>query len=337
MYQESLSQVAKQMVAPGKGILAADESDGTIKKRFDTINVESTEENRRRYRELLFTTEGLEDYISGIILFDETLRQSTKDGIPFPKLLSDKGIIPGIKVDMGAKDAEDLPGEKVTQGLDGLSERLKEYAQLGARFAKWRAVITIGEGIPTDECINRNADALAKYALACQQAGIVPIVEPEVLMDWTNDIALCEKITNKTLKNVFAKLAEHKVGLSGMILKPNMVISGKECPTQASSREVAEATIRCFKDSVPPEMPGIVFLSGGQTPIQATENLNAINSLGTQPWELSFSYGRALQEDALKAWLGKEENANATQDAMLHRAKMNGLARDGKYSPDMEK
>ena len=331
-----LQSIAQALVPEGRGILAADESSGTIKKRFDSINVESTEENRRAYREMLFTTPGTEDYISGVILFDETIRQSAQDGTPFPTVLDQKGIIPGIKVDKGAKDLAGFPGEKITEGLDGLRDRLSEYRDLGARFAKWRAVITIGDGIPTPYCINANAHALARYAALCQEADIVPIVEPEVLMDGDHTIERCEEVTLATLKSVFVELREHRVSPEGSILKPNMVISGKSCTTQASAEKVAKSTIRCFRQSVPEAVPGIVFLSGGQTPEQATENLNAMNALGNMPWELSFSYGRALQEPALKAWLGKAENVAAAQKVFYHRAKCNGAARYGKYSRQME-
>jgi len=330
-----LSSIAQSLVHAGKGILAADESSPTIKKRFDRINVPSTEENRRSYREMLFTTPGIEEFISGVILFDETMRQNASDGTPLPKVLSNKGIIPGIKVDKGAKAFAGFPGEKVTEGLDGLRDRLVEYRELGAQFAKWRAVITIGDGIPTRACIDANAHALARYAALCQEAKLVPIVEPEVLMDGKHDIERCEQVTTLTLRRVFAELHEHRVILEAMLLKPNMVISGKACPQQASVDEVAEATVRCMRRTVPAAVPGLVFLSGGQSPEQATENLNRINAIG-QPWELSFSYGRALQEPALAAWQGKASNAPLVQKALYHRAKCNGAARYGNYTTEME-
>jgi len=334
---DELVSVAQAIVAKGKGILAADESSGTIEKRLASIEVESTEKNRRGYRELLFTTEGVEEFISGVILFDETIRQSTQDGVPFPEVLKSKGIIPGIKPDKGAKALAGFPGEKVTEGLDGLRERLEEYRELGAQFGKWRAVITIGDGIPTEFCIDANAHALARYAALCQETGLVPIVEPEVLMDGGHTIERCEEVTEVTLKRLYDALMEHRVVLEGTILKPNMVISGKECPEQAGPEEIAEATIRCFQRAVPAEVPGITFLSGGQTPEQATENLNAMNAMGLDlPWELSFSYGRALQEPVLKAWKGEEANVSAAQKAYYHRARLNGAARYGKYTKEME-
>lgn len=335
MTNYQLSSIAQSLVHAGKGILAADESSPTIKKRFDRINVPSTEENRRSYREMLFTTQGLEEFVSGVILFDETLRQIASDGTPFPKVLTNKGIIPGIKVDKGAKAFAGFPGEKVTEGLDGLRDRLLEYRELGAQFAKWRAVITIGEGIPSRACIDANAHALARYAALCQEAELVPIVEPEVLMDGKHDIERCEEVTTLTLRRVFAELHEHRVILEAMLLKPNMVISGKSCPQQASVDEVAEATVRCMRRTVPAAVPGLVFLSGGQSPEQATENLNRMNAMG-QPWELSFSYGRALQEPALAAWQGKASNAPLVQKALYHRAKCNGAARYGNYTKEME-
>jgi fructose-bisphosphate aldolase class I len=331
-----LHETARAIVADDKGILAADESSGTIKKRFDSISLESTEENRRAYRDMLFTTPELEQYVSGVILFDETIRQSTTAGTPFPKYLADKGIIPGIKVDTGAKELAGAPGEKVTEGLDGLRERLQEYRELGARFAKWRAVITIGPGIPSAYCIEVNAHALARYAALCQEQGLVPIVEPEVLMDADNDIELCYRATKRTLHKVFDELYHQRVDLEGMLLKPNMVISGKGSPTQASAQEVAEWTIRCFREAVPAAVPGIVFLSGGQSDQQASENLNAINSLGPQPWVLSFSYGRALQAPALAAWGGSAENVEAGQAQLALRARANSAAVAGRYSAEME-
>ncbi|MFC1529381.1 class I fructose-bisphosphate aldolase [Gemmatimonadota bacterium] len=337
MNMNELTATASAMVAPGKGILAADESGGTIKKRFDTIGVESTEENRRAYRELLFTTDGAEEFVSGVIMFDESLRQSTPDGVPFAEVLKNRGVIAGIKPDRGAKDLAGFPGEKVTEGLDGLRERLQEYFDLGARFGKWRAVITIGEGIPSRFCLDANAHALARYAALCQETGLVPIVEPEVLMDGGHTLEQCCEATEAALRRLYDALYEHRVVLEGTILKPNMVIPGKECPVQASPEQIAEATIECFRNSVPAAVPGIVFLSGGQTPVQATENLNAMNAMGLNlPWELSFSYGRALQEPVLKAWLGEENNVAAAQQAYLHRARMNGAARYGTYTEEME-
>jgi fructose-bisphosphate aldolase class I len=332
-----LEETAAAIVAEGKGILAADESEGTIKKRFDSIGVESTEENRRAYRDLLFTTEGVEDYISGVILFDETIRQSSVDGTPFPKLLESKGVIPGIKVDKGAKPLALAEGETVTEGLDGLRGRLEEYRELGARFTKWRAVITIGKKIPSEYCLWTNAHALARYAALSQEAGLVPIVEPEVLMDGDHTIEHSFEVTSHTLHAVFTELRDQRVHPEGILLKPNMVLSGYECPEQASHEQVAAETIRCFKRHVPGAVPGIVFLSGGQSDEGATANLNAMNALGEHPWQLSFSYGRALQAPALKAWGGKEENVEAAQRAYYHRAKMNSAARTGMYAPEMER
>ncbi|HXH88926.1 MAG TPA: class I fructose-bisphosphate aldolase [Gaiellaceae bacterium] len=331
-----LHDTAQELVAGNRGILAADESSGTIKKRFDTIELESTEESRRAYRDMLFTTPGIEEFVSGVILYDETLRQSAVDETPFAKLLADKGIIPGIKVDTGAKDLAGAPGEQVTEGLDGLRERLEEYRGLGARFAKWRAVITIGDGIPTAYCIEANAHALARYAALCQEQGIVPIVEPEVLMDADNDIETCYRATKRTLHKVFDELYHQRVDLQGMLLKPNMVISGKGSSTQASAKEVAEWTLRCFRETVPAAVPGIVFLSGGQSDETASQNLNAINSRGPQPWVLSFSYGRALQAPALKAWGGKAESVEAGQSFLALRARCNSAAVAGRYSAGME-
>jgi fructose-bisphosphate aldolase, class I len=331
-----LESTARALVAPGKGILAADESTGTIKKRFDSIGVESTEENRRAYRDLLFTAEGAADYISGVILYDETIRQSSADGTPFPKLLEEQGIIPGIKVDKGAHELALAPDEKITEGLDGLRDRLNEYRELGARFTKWRAVITIGQDIPSDYCIWTNAHALARFAALSQEAGLVPIVEPEVLMDGDHTIERAYHVTAKTQHAVFTELHDQRVQLEGMLLKPNMVLSGYDGAEQASTDEVARATIKCLEHNVPAAVPGIVFLSGGQTDEAATEHLNAMNALGPHPWELSFSYGRALQAPALKAWLGDEANVAAGQEAYLRRARLNGLARSGDYSPEME-
>lgn len=334
---EQMAQTAAAMVAEGKGILAIDESLPTIKKRFDTINVESTEENRRAYRELLITAPGGEDFISGMILFDETLRQKTRDGVPFPQAMIAKGIMPGIKVDTGAKDLAGHPGEKVTEGLDGLRGRLAEYRELGARFAKWRAVITIGDHIPTNGCIEANAHALARYAALCQEAGIVPMVEPEVLMDADNDIDVCCWATEKTLRAVFNALCDQAVALEHTILKTNMVLSGKKCPIQAGVQEVAEKTVRCLLNTVPASLPGIVFLSGGQSATLATAHLNQMNrNYNGLPWPLSFSYGRALQEPSLKTWAGNPENFGAAQAALLHREKCNSLACLGQYSDALE-
>jgi len=335
----NLKETARAMVAPDKGILAADESSGTIQDRFDSIGLPSTEENRRAYRHMLFTTEGMEDYISGVILYDETLRQKALDQAetPFPKLLSDKGVIPGIKVDAGVHDLAGFPGEKITEGLDGLRGRLKEYRDLGAAFAKWRAVITVGKGIPTDICIDANAHALARYAVLCQENGIVPIVEPEVLMDGDHTIYRCDEVTGVTMRRVFETLVEHGVMLEGIVLKPNMVISGSECPEQASVEEVARRTVNNFLRNVPREVPGIAFLSGGQSSEAATAHLNAMNAdFGELPWELSFSYGRALQAAPLRAWGGDPANFEAGQKAFYHRALCNSAARTGKYSADME-
>ena len=337
MYETELITTAQALVAKGKGILAADESSGTIKRRFASIDLESTEANRRAYRELLFTTGGAEEFISGVILYDETLRQQAQDGRPLAQVLSDKGIIPGIKVDKGAKDLAGFPGEKVTEGLDGLYERLVEYRALGARFAKWRAVITIGDGIPTRACVDANNHALARYAALCQEAGLVPIVEPEVLMDGDHTLERCEEVTEDVLKGLFVQLHKARVTLEGALLKPNMVLPGKGCPVQATPEEIAQATVRCFRRAVPAALPGVVFLSGGQSPEEATANLNAMNALfAGLPWQLSFSYGRALQEPVLKAWLGKAANVAAAQQAFHHRAKLNGAARYGQYRKEME-
>ena len=331
-----LAATAKALVAPGKGILAADESEGTIKKRFDSIGVESTEENRRSYRELLFTTAGAGDYVSGVILFDETIRQSSADGTPFPSLLEGQGIIPGIKVDKGAKPLALAVGETITEGLDDLRDRLNEYRELGARFTKWRAVITISDDIPSDYCIWTNAHALARYAALSQEAGLVPIVEPEVLMDGDHTIDHCYSVTSRTLQAVFTELYDQRVDFEGMLLKPNMVLAGKDRGVD-DPETVADATLRCFRRVVPASVPGIVFLSGGQGDEQATANLNAMNARGQHPWQLSFSYGRALQAPALKGWNGEAGNVRAGQEAYLHRAKMNGLARSGSYSAELEK
>jgi fructose-bisphosphate aldolase, class I len=332
-----LEKTARELVAEGKGILAADESDGTIKKRFDSIGIESTEENRREYRELLFATEGAEEFISGVILFDETIRQSTADGTPFPKLLESKGIIPGIKVDKGAKPLALTDGETITEGLDGLRDRLEEYRGLGARFAKWRATYSIAEAKPSEYCVWTNAHALARYAALCQEAGLVPIVEPEVLMDGGHTIEESAKATGRVLQAVYTELHDQRVEYRGTLLKPNMVLSGYDAENRASVDEVADTTLECFYKHVPAAVPGIVFLSGGQTDEDATAHLNAMNSRGPHPWQLSFSYGRALQAPALKAWAGKPENVEAAQRAYYHRAKMNGAARTGMYAPEMEK
>ena len=336
MSKQELEKVARAMVAKGKGILAADESMGTIKRRFDSINVESNDVNRRAYREMLFTTPGIDEAISGVILFDETLRTKASDGTPFPQLLVKKGIIPGIKVDKGPVEIPSFPGEVVTEGLDGLRGRLNEYKELGARFAKWRAVINIGDGIPTYSCLKANAHALARYASLCQEAGIVPIVEPEVLLDGSHSVERCEDVTEETLRVTFVQLAEQRVYLEGMVLKPSMVVSGKDNPRQAGVEEVAERTIRCLKRAVPAAVPGIAFLSGGQTAVSATEHLNAMQKLAPLPWEVTFSYARALQDPALKAWKGQSANVSTAQKIFYHRAKMNSAARNGSYTKEME-
>jgi fructose-bisphosphate aldolase, class I len=337
MQLHELELTARSLVAPGKGILAADESTGTIKKRFDKIGIESTEETRRAYRELLFTTPGIGDHISGVILYDETIRQSTAEGKPFAAVLSDAGVIPGIKVDLGAKPLALSPDETVTEGLDGLRERIAEYRSLGARFAKWRAVISIGADIPSAACIEANAHALARYAALCQEGDLVPIVEPEVLMDGDHTIERCSHATLWTLNAVYDQLYAQRVVLEATLLKPNMVVSGKDCSSQAGVDEVAEWTIRALRAAVPAAVPGIVFLSGGQSEEEATAHLNAMNALGEQPWQLSFSYGRALQASALDAWQGDPAKVAAGQRAFAHRAKLNGAARDGAYTPEMEK
>jgi fructose-bisphosphate aldolase, class I len=338
MNVSELTATARAIVAPGKGILAADESTGTIKKRFDKIGVESTEENRRAYRDLLFTTDGVEEFISGVIMFDETIRQSTSDGVPFPKVLADKGIMPGIKVDTGAKPlALAAEGETITEGLDGLRDRLAEYRDLGARFAKWRATYTITDELPSQYTIDVNADALARYAALCQEAGIVPIVEPEVLMDGTHTIERASDLTAAVLEAVFHALYEQRCSYEGLLLKPNMVLPGYDSPQQVPDDEIAAASVRCYRWVVPAAVPGIVFLSGGQSDEEATARLNAMNLMGPHPWELSFSYGRALQAAAQQAWKGSDANRDAAQRAFYHRAKMNSVARFGKYSPDMEK
>ena len=331
-----MRQIASHLVTPAKGILAADESTGTIKKRFDSIGVESTEETRRQYRQMLFTTSSLGDHISGVILYDETIRQSTDDGVPFTKVLEDAGVIPGIKVDTGAKPLALFPGETVTEGLDGLRERLVEYREMGARFAKWRATVFIGERLPTDFAIAANAHAMVRYAALCQEAGLVPIVEPEVLMEGDHHIVACETGTSRTLKALYVQLEEHRVDLSGTLLKVNMVLCGTGCHDQASHAEIAETTIRTLGANVPTKVAGIVFLSGGMSDEDATIRLNEMNKTGPHPWELSFSYGRALQQPSLKAWKGDPANVEAAQKALRHRANMNGLARSGDYTPEME-
>jgi fructose-bisphosphate aldolase class I len=334
---EGLNKVAEAMVAPGKGILAADESTGTIKKRFDAIGVENTEENRRDYRELMFRAKDAMQYVSGVILFEETLLQNAKDGGPLVDIITAAGSIPGIKVDKGATKMAGFPNETVTKGLDGLSKRLRGYYERGARFAKWRAVIDIADGIPTWACVKSNAHALARYARICQQEQIVPIVEPEVLMDGAHDVARCDEVTRWTLQTVFNELAEQRVALEGVVLKPNMVVSGKGSVRQASADEVAERTIAALKATVPSAVPGIAYLSGGQSDIDATAHLNRMNQIGGFPWKMTFSYGRALQAAPQKAWSGKAENVGAAQKAFEHRARMNGLASKGQWKPELER
>ena len=336
MADNELHETAQALVADGKGILAADESGGTIKKRFDSIGLESTEENRRAYRDMLFTTPGAEEYVSGVILFDETIHQSGLDGTPFPELLASKGVIPGIKVDEGAMPLAGAEGETVTEGLDGLRQRLEEYRGLGARFAKWRATYTITDDLPSDYCIWANAHALARYAALCQEAGIVPIVEPEVLQDGTHSIERSYHVTCRVLAAVYTELYDQRVDVEGTLLKPNMVLSGYSASNRAGVEEVADWTLKCFYKHVPAAVPGIVFLSGGQSDEDATAHLNAMNAKGPHPWPISFSYGRALQAPAIKAWGGKAENVEAGQRAYYHRAKMNSAARTGTYAPAME-
>ena len=334
---DELAKVAQAMVAKGKGILAADESTGTIGKRFQSINVENTEENRRAYRDLLFCARGVGEHISGVILYDETLRQKSADGTPFPELMKKMGVLPGIKVDGGTKDMALCPGETITEGLDGLAKRCEEYVKLGAKFAKWRAVITIGADMPSSACIVANAHALARYGAICQAEGLVPIIEPEVLMDGEHTIEQCELATEATLREVFAALVAQRVSFEQMVLKPSMVISGKSCARQAGVDEVAERTLRLLRRTVPAAVPGIAFLSGGQSDELATAHLDAMNKLGGGPWTLSFSYGRALQQPTLKAWRGAVANVGVAQAALLHRARMNSLAAIGQYRADLEK
>jgi len=337
MANNELHETARALVAEGKGILAADESTGTIKKRFDSIELESTEDTRRAYRDMLFTTPAVEEFISGVILYDETIRQSAHDGTPFPELLESKGIISGIKVDEGAKPLALAEGETVTEGLDGLRARLEEYRGLGARFAKWRATYSITDALPSDYCIWTNAHALARYAALCQEAGIVPIVEPEVLQDGTHTIGRSEQVTSRVLDALYTELFDQRVDIAGTLLKPNMVLSGYSAASRAGTDEVAEQSLHAYYKHVPAAVPGIVFLSGGQSDEDATAHLNAMNARGPHPWQLSFSYGRALQAPALKAWGGKSENVEAGQRAYYHRAKMNSAARSGLWAPKMER
>jgi len=327
-----LQKIAKQLLLDHKGLLAADESTKSAGKRLASIGLESTEETRRQYRNVFFTAQGIEEGISGVILYEETMKQSADDGTPFVELLQKKGIVPGIKVDAGAKDLAGFPGEKVTEGLDKLRDRFQSFYEAGARFAKWRAVITIGKGIPTDFCIEANAHAMARYAALAQEAGIVPVVEPEVLINGAHDLATSEAVTTRTLQATFEQLRAHRVDLAGIILKSSMAISGDECPTQASPEEIAKATIRMFEATVPKEVPGIVFLSGGQSAVQATVNLNAINKASRGPWKISFSYARALQAPSLEIWKGKPENIPAAQEEFLKRLRANVKANQGKYS-----
>jgi fructose-bisphosphate aldolase class I len=334
---ESMTRTATALVAPGKGILAADESTPTMARRLAAVGVESTEERRRAYRQILFTTDGLAEAISGVILFDETIRQRADDGTPVAELLQRAGVIPGIKVDRGTSPLAGFPDEVVTEGLDGLRGRLAEYAELGARFAKWRAVIRIGEGRPTLSCIEANAHALARYAALSQEAGLVPIVEPEVLMDGAHGRERCADVTVTTLRAVYEQLAHHRVVLEASLLKPNMVLPGADCPVQADADEVAEATIGVLRQAVPAAVPGVVFLSGGQSDLMATANLDALNRRAPQPWQLSFSFGRALQAPVLRAWAGDDANRPAAQEALRHRAAMNGAARRGAYRPESER
>ena len=332
----TLEEIANYIVSDGKGILAADESNPTCGKRFDSIGVESTEINRRDYREMLFRASGMQDNIGGVILFDETIRQSAEDGTPLVELIKNQGALPGIKVDKGLAPLESSPEETVTQGLDGLDERCKEYVLLGAKFTKWRAVIKISESLPTDECIEANMQALAKYAKIVQSNNMVPMVEPEVLMDGTHTIDQCYEVTSKSLKSLFECLKDEGVNIAGTILKPNMVTSGSTAESQASVQEVAEMTVKCLNENVPSYLPGVTFLSGGQSDVDATAHLDAMNKIGGFPWKLSFSYGRALQQPFLKAWLGKEENISLAQNALSHRALMNKLAANGAWNLGLE-
>ena len=339
MSENELRSIAQAMVAEGKGILAADESFGTANKRFQKLGIPTTEEMRRAYREMLFTTPGIGEFFSGVILFDETIRQATAEGMPFVQLLNDQGIIPGIKLDAGAKPLAKSPDELITEGLDGLRDRIVEYYEMGARFAKWRAVITIGENIPSRRCIEANAHALARYAALCQEGGLVPIVEPEVLMDGNHTIDRSYRVHEEVLKTVFFELHRYGIDLDQMVLKPSMVIPGQDCPQQVSVEEVAQITVKCLLDCVPASVPGCAFLSGGQSDEQATAHLNAMNAhfQGQLPWKLTFSYGRALQQAAMQAWMGKPENVTNAQHELYRRAKCNSAASLGKYSPEMEK
>ena len=333
---KSLEEIATYIVSDGKGILAADESTPTIGKRFAAINAESTENSRRDYREMLFRADGMKNNIGGVILFDETLRQDAKDGTPLRDVISDQGALPGIKVDKGISPLDSSPEENITGGLDGLNERCSEYFNLGAKFTKWRAVIKIGDGLPSQEAIKANMDALADYAKIVQENNMVPIVEPEVLMDGSHTIESCEDATKRCLRTLFESLAEKNVLVEGTILKPNMVVSGNECPEQAGIQQVAEMTLNCLLENVPSNLPGITFLSGGQSDIDATAHLDAMNKIGGNPWKLSFSYGRALQQAALKTWSGKQDNEQVAQKALSHRAKMNMLAAKGEWSENLE-
>ncbi len=334
---DGLEDIALAMVSGGRGILAADETSPTLTKRFDVLGIQSTPDSRRAYREMLFTSPGVAEFISGAIMYDETIRQKSAGGTPLGEVLSSRGILPGIKVDSGAKPLAGCPGESVTEGLDGLRGRLSEYREMGARFAKWRAVIRIDDSLPTTTCVSVNAHALARYAALCQEAGLVPIVEPEVLMDGAHGIERCEEVTGEVLHTVFDALFDQRVSLESMLLKPNMVIAGQKCSCQASVEDVATSTLRCLREYVPAAVPGIVFLSGGQSDRMATAHLNAINRLpGDKPWKIGFSYGRALQDPALAAWRGKDQNSEAAQDALVHRAKCNAAAARGVYSEEME-
>ena len=336
MSASDLAAVARAMVEPGRGILAADESNATATKRFEALGIESTPETRRSYRQTLFATPGIEDYISGVIMYDETIRQSTDDGTPFPKLLESRGILPGIKVDTGAKPLAKSPDEKVTEGLDGLRERIEEYVSLGAKFAKWRAVITPGPGMPTEYCLHVNAHALARYAALCQEGGLVPIVEPEVLMDGDNDIETCYDITLRAQLMVFDELASQRVDFDCMVLKPNMVNPGKKSGKQASPQEVADLTLKCLYRTVPPAVPGIAFLSGGMSAEQSMEYLDLMNKQGPHPWQLTFSYGRALQDEALRTWKGAQDNVAEAQKLFAHRSQLTSAARAGTWTREME-